>query len=217
MLPFQPVPGAAEIVLNYQLADGRPAVNTFGVQNTTGAAWSAADLNLMCAAFSTWWGAGDGSGNTYRSRVSNLVTLVDVTARDLTVDGSTFGAHADGRLGQATGTALPNGVSFVMKSTTGLTGRSRRGRTYLVGLTTDSQHATDKNQALAAAITVWGLAFNALPAAVVAYGGTETGALVVISRYGAGVRRSTGITTHVTGFSNTDSNLDYQRGRAPGH
>lgn len=217
MLAFQPVPGAAEVVLNFTLADGLDAVNTFGVQNATGTAWSASDLNTLCAAFSTWFGTGDGSGHTYRGVVSDAATLISVTARDLTVDGSTFGSHTSGIAGQDSSDPLPNGVSFVMKSLTGLTGRSRRGRTYLVGLCTDSQDSSDKNQIDSTVLAHLLLAFNALIPAVVGYGGVGAANLSVISRYGAGVRRTTGITTHVTSFSNTDSNFDYQRGRAPGH
>jgi hypothetical protein len=216
-LPFQPVPGAAEIVMRFALADGDEAVNTFGAQNASGLQWTASDLALLATAVGNWYGTGDGAGNTYRSRVSNAVTCVAVDARDLTVDGSTFGTHAVGTLGQDTAAPLPSGVSFVVKSLSGLTGRSNRGRCYLNGLTTDSQHATDKNQVLAAAVTEWVLAFNALIPAVVAYGGVVGAHLCIISRHHAGVRLTTGVTKAVTSWATTNTDLAYRRSRTPGH
>lgn len=217
MLPFQPVLGAAEVVLRFTQSDGSEAVNTFGVQHASTLAWTAADLSDMCTAFRTWYEAGDGASHTYRSRVSQLCILAEITARDLTVDGSTFASLTVADAGQDTGVELPYGVSFALKSLSGLTGRSNRGRTYLVGLTENSQASANKNQALAAALTDWVDAFNALPATVAAYGGSVAAHQCIISRYHAGVRLVTGTTVPVTSYSYTDTDLDYQRGRAPGH
>jgi hypothetical protein len=205
------------VVLDFTLLDGRPGVNTFHVDNGTGDPWTSSDLSDICAAFHTWYGAGDGSGNTYRSRVSNDVTLDTVSARDLTSESGAFSSALVAQAGQDTHDNLDNGVSFALKRLSGLTGRSNRGRIYLVGLTVNSVDGGSGNHVSTAAVTDWIAAFDSLKAAVSAYGGVATATYSILSRSHNQATRPAGVGIPVDHHAIADTAMDFMRRRSPGN
>jgi len=103
---------------------------------------------------------------------------------------------------------LPNNVSFVIKHSTGFTGRSARGRSYMVGIPNNVVAANEDDMGVTQA-QAYVDAFDLLDATLDAAGWNG----VVVSRYTAGVLRTTPITTTITGHEFTDLKLDTRRKR----
>jgi hypothetical protein len=216
-MAFQPCPGIAGVTLSFTIDDAQPAVNTFYVRTNDLSTWTSGDLAFMTTAFHDWFNAGDGAGATYKSRVHELVTLVDIIATDLSVEGSVQHIRSDGSAGTDSGNPLPNGVSIAISERSAFIGRSHRGRKFFVGLTdtsVDSDHPNIVNDGFVADILP---AFNSLIGHVTGYGGAAAAQLVVLSRKHNGAFRDEGIGTVVNQYTLVDTNLDYQRRRAPGH
>jgi len=216
-MTFQPCPGIAEAALEFTLVDGIKGVNTFHIDNGTGDPWTSADLSDIAAAIHTWFGTGDGSGNTYRSRVSNDVTCDVVNVKDLSIAAGAFSSALIAQAGQDTGNNLPGGVSFALKRLSGSIGRSNRGRIYLVGLTDNSIEGGSGNKIKAAAVTDWIAAFDSLKAAISGYAGTATATYSILSRFHNSAERANGVAVPVDHHDVTDLNVDYMKKRTPGH
>lgn len=214
-MAFIPVTNCAEITMQYSVYDSDLAENVWGVQNT--GAWTATSLAAVAAVFNTWNDTAVSGHSPYEARDSNTI-LVQTTARDLTTQTSPVvvvpygGAHGAG--GDTSG-QIPQGITKAFTARSGLSGRSQRGRTFVVGLAADSLNAADKNLIAASTLADYVLWFDALIAAVHAANAAWT--LVVISRAHNGAPRSPGITTPITSYGYANSFVDYQRRRAPGH
>jgi len=141
---------------------------------------------------------------------SNLVTLNSVYVRSL--DSAIAPAYesfpANAQSGDVTNPSLPNNVSWTVKFTTGLTGRSGRGRNYVIGLCEAQVTANLLSQAQADA---WVDAYNALFATAAADGWQP----VVLSRVQAGVRLANAVGYAITGLGYSDRVVDSQRRRLP--
>lgn len=203
-MAFQAVPNTCEIDVIYTL-------NGVGVQNSFYAKFTAgyvlADLILLAAAIDnainpTFLNQMPVEVSYVRTEVRGLGVENDLTAEDNFSAGP--GVHA--------GSVLPNNVTFAIKKTSGLTGRSARGRTYWIGVPKTQLDPLDENLVLAAwaaaavaAVTQIRVDTNAVPGADA----------VLVSRFAGGVQRATGITFPWTGEINVDLRVDTQRGRLP--
>jgi hypothetical protein len=221
-LPFVPVANTAYVSMRFTQPDGSTASQGFWVKR--GAVWTPTLMLDLAAVFKNWWNTGDGTQKPYHFQDSGYA-LAEIVVRDYTTQTSSVVTYNTGLPIAGTGDpthALPMGVAFALTLRTGLAGRANRGRTFLMGLTTDfltSEHVNTVNSGLAADFA---LAYDALIPAVVAGDATEH--LVVVSRYwnngvrlGPMVSRVAGITTQVLSFGYSNLLLDFQRSRAPGH
>jgi len=201
-MAFQSVPDTAIIEFRADLF-GENIENTVYVDYTGG--YDQTDLDNTAEIAADAWASYmlPQLGGDYIFRevyVKGLENMIDLESLDATHSGEP---------GTQEGSSVTGNVSFVIKFQTGHTGRSARGRNYVGGLpysvgqgnTVNSTYADDLVAAYISIMT----ALNA--------GGARH---VVVSRFSAGAKRSTGLTLPVTIISYTDLNLDSQRGRLAG-
>lgn len=218
-MAFIPAINTAEIALQFAQSDGEFAENTFYVEST--GAYTSTILTALAQAFMDWWKTGDGT-HSYRGIQSSLITLLGCTARDLTTQSSdnvTVAADETSNVGGGSADPLQNGLSKAITWRTGLSGRSFRGRTFLVGLTLDDLAAGANNQFNPTKVANYVSALTSLIAAVTA--AEAACKLVVLSRYtltsGHTAPRATGVMTPIISCGSHDLFVDFQRRRAPGH
>lgn len=206
-MPFIPAVNTARVTMTYSQF-GQRMENVFYVQSP--GAWTEASLISLVDVFEDW------NSTSVIALQSLTVTLIAISARDLTVqEGPTSerGVTVDNQ-GVIASAAMPGNVTLAIKFNTGLAGRSRRGRKFVIGLT---DAACDGNQVLPGTRDNWLAAYDALLTAISAAGFE----LVVASFYkgtdvdGDPVPRVTALLTPVTGFT-ADENLDSQRRRLTG-
>jgi hypothetical protein len=201
--------------MEYQIPETDLALNVFGVKNT--GAWDAAQLASLGAAFHTWHDTLVGGQSPYSLRNPDT-SIIQTTCRDLTTQTSPVvvvpytGAHA---VGTSAGATLNNGLTKAFTARSGLSGRSQRGRTFVVGPTDAAEAGGDPNLINSTWANDWVACFNALIAAVTAANAAWT--LVVISRFHNGAPRAAGVTTPITSYGYSNLYMDFQRRRAPGH
>lgn len=111
--------------------------------------------------------------------------------------------------GTHSGGSLPNNATLCTKLATGLTGRSRRGRSYLVGLP-EATLNTGSQTVSSSYITLLQGAFADLLTALAVEGFN----LAVLSLINDGVPRTEGLLTDVTSVA-TNATVDSQRRRLP--
>jgi len=141
-------------------------------------------------------GALDWYGANLRGSLADDYTLQEVKVTDLaTVDGAVVEVSCTTSCaGAASGAAAPNNCAQVVSLKTAKRGRSFRGRVYLPAIPSsalyDASHITSAQVTLnASAMGAWKDMLDVL--------GMET---VVLSRFNAGARRTTGVATPVTQF-----------------
>lgn len=144
---------------------------------------------------------------TQNSTSLQVVEVTDVSAPGQEGIIRTFGLPQSGTAG---GDQEPNNVTVVTKLVSGLTGRSRRGRSYFAGMDEGSL-AASRQEITPAFQTSLQDAFLDLMAALI----LEGFKLVVNSQWSGGVQRVTGVNTEVIDAI-TDLTLDSQRRRLPG-
>jgi hypothetical protein len=201
--------------MSYSIADSDIAENVFGVHNT--GVWTPTTLATLAAVFNTWNDTAVGGHSPYEARDEES-SLLQTEARDLTTQSSPVvivpypGAHSAG--GDVSGD-VPNGLTKAFTARTGLSGRSQRGRTFVVALAQSSIDVTDANLVSLTTANDYVAWFNALIVDV----STANAAwdLCVISRFHNGAPRGAGVTTPITSYGYSNLYLDYQRRRAPGH
>ena len=198
-MPFIPVPNTAEIVLHFT-QDLQQLANVFNVKLDH--VPSSADLGDIAAAFQTWW------TTVINVQVPSSIRLVSITARDLTTEGGAGIEVPVNTVGGSSDPPLPNNCTVAVKWTTGLSGRSFRGRTYHVGLSRgmvvndtvqptplpDLQHNYDTLRT-----AIGDLGFN----------------MAVVSRFHDRAPRVTGISTPIIACT-VEPTVDSQRRRLPG-
>lgn len=194
-------PGVAEIDMLYTY-NGQLVMNRFHVKRE--GAWDSAMLNTLAAAFITWF-------DTFmKSGASNGLTLNAVRATDLSTANNpqvivTTGLPSTGTGGTAD---LPNNVTVAVKWTTGLRGRSARGRTYHLGL---HSNQIAVNTVVTGSIAGLKAAYEELIAAVE---GASDGVLSVLSERTGNAPRTEGIAYQIVGVD-INPTLDSQRRRLP--
>lgn len=202
-MAFQSVPGTAEAVVRIQL-NGVISTNTFYFEQ--GGGYTQSDIDNLASLVDAW------VDNEYlplisadaaylSTNVRGLENIVDLAAVDSTGAG----------VGGVAQKPLPANVTIAIKRETGLTGRSARGRVYIIGMPI-TWLPTNENLVDPTLLTGMVAALNALRVDVAASSSWEE---VVVSRYSNGVKRTTGVVFPVTTYINTDNTVDSQRGRLP--
>lgn len=126
-MPFIPAENTAQVRVNQTLHDEK-ITNTFYVSKNS--EWGTADLQALADIFISWW------NDDFSDNLSVDIGLSSVSARSMQAEdapGVEIGAPPLS-VGLGLGPAQPGNVALVVKHTTGLTGRNRRGRTYVGGL-----------------------------------------------------------------------------------
>jgi hypothetical protein len=202
--PFIPAANCASVEMIYNIPSGI-AENRFHVRK--GAPYSAADLTAVRTIFDSWDNV---TGKSLR-HAGTFLARIKSTALDSI--GSPFEDFtlAAARAGTSGSSSLPNNATIAVKLATGLTGRSQRGRIYIIGvsvghLQTGSQLITNT---YATALT-GGL--NTLMTNLATGGHT----LGVLSYRENGAWRVAGKFTPATGWTLADNVMDSQRRRLPG-
>jgi len=205
-MPFIPDPNTARVETVFSL-EGQIVENVYHVD--FGSEPDVTMLTDMAGVFIDWW------NTNIRPLVVNALSLTSVKAKDLTVpDG--LGVEVVTGLpisGAAAVAPLPNNVTLAIKWVTGFTGRSRRGRTYHLGITPgqliDPNHIGSGPQADLKA------AYDALVTAV-----EVAGASLVVASFFSGVidhvpqPRAEAVNTIIDECS-INTTLDSQRRRLP--
>lgn len=138
-----------------------------------------------------------------RTEVRGLASINDLTASSAVSSG--VGTH--------TGSSLPNQVTYAIKKTSGLTGRSARGRTFWIGVPDDVRNPANENNV----IQVWSDAVVAAVAQIrLGIAALAAWDPVLVSRFTLGAPRPTGITFPWVGEVAVDLRVDTLRGRLGG-
>lgn len=200
--PFIPVVNGASCELIYALA-GDVSENVFHV--TKGSPFTLANLQALRTAVNNWDAA---TGSTQRSNQAFL-TRIRTKALDTNSSPMEDFTLPSPRAGAQGGFVLPPNVAFCVKLSTGLAGRSFRGRWYWGNLTTnwqaDAGHTSVANaNALAGFLTT-----------LIANLATAGFTMVVVSYMSGGVWRSTGLATPITTAVSVDTAFDSMRKRLP--
>lgn len=201
--PFIPAVNTARLELVCQ-AFGQTVENVFYFKKSD--AWDTASLtNLATEAFAAW---DDHIGPI----TSNAVTLLLLRATDVAVEGGAgVEVSGAGHTGSnSSSAAAPLGTTAATKFSTGLTGRSNRGRVYFIGLTkndlANNQLTTGVPTTLTNAWTdFFGQIATELP-------GVEH---AIVSYCHNNAWRTSAVVTPVTAYS-TDPNVDSMRRRLTG-
>lgn len=201
-MAFQAAPDCAEAVIQGELF-GEACYNTLNFKSA--APYTQADVDALAVAVTTAWLAG-----AFQACLSPGYTFVGTQVRGLTSvnDLESFSSGAN-TAGSATGSALPNNAAWTIKFTTGLTGRSARGRNYISGWTT--QFVTTNTLDLAAAND-----FIATYLDIQTEAGIEGWTWGVLSRQTAGAPRTTAVLFPINNVSFSDLTMDSMRRRLPG-
>lgn len=204
-MPFQPVPNGAQVVLKYQQV-GQIMENIFWVRSDV--PFEAADLETLASTFQTWW------SDTYKSLQHPTVSLIEITATAEDTDtGPQFILPITGpNVGTASGNAEPLNATISIQHITALRGRSFRGRTYHVGLTSDQ--LLDAGHVLAATAASLRAAYDTLVTDI--HTVSATWELSVLTRFTNHLPRPAGILTPIVANGLADTALDSQRRRLPG-
>lgn len=203
--PFIPAPGVAQVEMVYTLFS-QTCENVFHVDTGTGASVPAATLTAIGNQFSVW------HRDSGRSVQSNFSQLTLIRVRDLTVQAGDVvelsQVPAD-HVGELTEKALPGNVTVAVKWSTGLGGRSFRGRTYHIGLT---EHQVDLNALTLDAQTAVQTAYANLLVAVNGVAGRQ---MVVVSYAHNKFWRDAALSTPIT-RATVNIDVDSQRRRLNG-
>ena len=201
-MAFQPVVNTAKISLEGSL-NGAVIVNTLYFRSTGGAI-TETSLNDLVADVRNWW------RDRMLPEMPTSYTFERIVGTDLTIDGGLQEEKTPAEDGAVLGGILPNNVAYVIKFTTGFSGRSKRGRNYLAGLRVADVNDNTLSEAQASAYI--GIYQQILPGGVDAPAGFEW---VIVSRYSDGALRPSGLVTPITGVSVTDRRVDTMRKRLP--
>lgn len=129
-MPFVAFPNTALVEIVTQ-SPNAIMVNTLYVEK--GSAWTGTQLNGLANTVWDWWDA------EISPFVSDAIDLVKVRARDMSaqfnfVEEFVGASPVDGNVSAG---ILPGNATMTIKFGTGMAGRSRRGRNYVIGLTED--------------------------------------------------------------------------------
>jgi len=201
-MPFVPVPNTAEVSMQ-ALWDNQEVANVFHVTQST--PYDATSLAVLGALFQDW------IDTSLKTNVSNSVQYTKLVMRSLESEGAPAIEYTTNFpiSGVHTGTAqLPNNVTVAVKWSTGLAGRSYRGRTYHIGLAEAFVTGNVLESSFATALL--GI-YNDLLEAFDTYPGD----LTVVSKFHNNAARTTGIATPIISCS-INPVVDSQRRRLPG-
>lgn len=199
-MAFQKVVDTAEIVIEFN-GNTKTVKNVLHAEKPGG--YNLADLTALAVAVDANVAA------AWLAEMTNQINYVQTTVRGLALENDqevivATSAAAGGRVSEAN----PGNVTFAVKKTSGLTGRSARGRLYWCGLSRDQ---LDINENLVDSVQAAAIVSN-----IGSMRGTINGTVwtpVIVSRFSAGVKRSEGKTFTWTGEASVDLEVDSQRRR----
>lgn len=199
--PFIPAPNTARVRVVYSLF-GQVVMNVLYWRGT--APLETTELDDLANAVITAW------TDNLKPLVTNQMSLQYVEATALDSESAPQRTISSGAVGDSTDPPSPGNVTWATKFSTGLTGRSNRGRMFLVGLT---DGAVDGN-------TIASLAVANFQAAIIGFFQdieTATGLThVVVSYCNNGSWRTTAVVNPVLSYLWTDNFVDSQRRRLTG-
>jgi hypothetical protein len=201
---FVPAPNVVQVEMVYTMF-GQSCENVFHVLCQNG--FQTSDLTAIRTLFDNW------HLNSYRVNQAASAALRLIVTRHLNTENGVSEEYTlpTPRAGQTTsGGYMPGNVTIVATWTTGLRGRSYRGRTYSVGLA--GVHVSG-NQLTSAGLTAYQAAYQALLTAINAHANNYR--LVVLSRRHNNAWRDQAVATVVTNVG-LEANLDSQRRRLTG-
>lgn len=200
-MPFIPIPDGVKVCMRFNNCD-QLACNVFHVKVTEEI--TEAVLNAIGAIFKNWW------VTSMKPNVPPDISLEAVEVTDASVSGGLGVEYTTGLpvTGSNSNPPMPQNVTAAVKLTTGHTGRSYRGRSYVVGL--PNSFRDNKGHLTSAAQTAIDTAYEALIDALQA----ATWDLAIASLYSGGAPRAAGILTPVIAAS-VNLALDSQRRRLP--
>lgn len=202
-MPFIPVTDVGEFALKRRF-QGQDIVTVFHFETTLIGGWTEADLITACNEIVA----------VYQANVQPVTHQdyegVSITGRDLTTQTSpSVEVLWSGNSGAAPQGPSPASVCMAIKKSTGLTGRSFRGRWFHSGFwqgqIAGNSVVTASADAIVAAYEPFLDSLNF----------SLTGGAVLVSRYNNGVPRAAGVVTPITSLS-TDYLVDSQRRRLTG-
>lgn len=196
--PFIPVPNTVQVVHRINSL-GEVCENVYHVRYENPPTLT--DLQAIVSVFTSFW------GDNIKQLVTSATELTEIIATDLSAqDGIQLDVGLTGQGGSAMGVALPNNVAAVISWGTGHRGKSYRGRTYYVGMASDSvvqNKLTDTEQQGFAAAGAWLL------------GHMPTGAhLAIVSYCNNKAWRTTGLASDIVSHT-AEHNVRTQRRRLP--
>ncbi|KKL06218.1 hypothetical protein LCGC14_2598240 [marine sediment metagenome] len=199
-MAFQKVVDAAEIVIEY-VGNAQVLKNVIHASKSGG--YVLADLTALAVAVdanitAAWLGNQTQDVSYVQTIVRGLALENDLEAIDNT------GAAAGGVLSKG----LPGNVTLAIKRTSGLTGRSARGRLYWIGIPA-AQLSIDENVVDTTAVADIVSNVESMRASINATVWTPA----IVSRFTNGVARSEGKLFTWTGSSAVNNNVDSQRRR----
>lgn len=202
---FIPAPGVGKFVLMVTQPNGDTAENIIHVHHKDDSAWSETQLRAMAVVIANSW------TTNIAPWVNNGFTLAGIRVTDLTTLTGPSVLQSVSSAGTNTNEALPGGCTFAVKLSTGLRGRSYRGRVFFIGLC-DVRSAEDT--LTPAYVTAIQNGWNAILASI---NGVTNCEMVVTSYCNSGNWRNPAVSTPVTVANSVDPFIDYQRRRATAH
>jgi len=203
-MAFQRVPFCAEadILWVYQ---ARILQNT-PVFKWTAGLYTLANLQTLADTIGTWV-------NTYHKPLADVdLVFASTEAHGLNDENDLVAISLVGAGGgTAVGDMLPVNCTQCIKLSTGFTGRSARGRWFVLGMNDSHLNAANKDTTTTTFRTAWITALDALRTATLATGWQW----VVASRYHLGAKRAEATTRPVIFESFVNTEVDSQRGRLP--
>lgn len=199
-MAFQSVPETAEIVIEY-LGNSETMNNVLQARKVGG--YDLADLIVLAAAV-------DASVVlNWLPIQTNNINYIKTTVRGLEFINDQETINDDGAaVGGVLSDALPGNVTFSVKKSSGLTGRTARGRVYWIGMPQNNLQVNE-NLLLTAKADLIEAAVDAMRVAIAATVWTP----VIVSRFLAGVQRPTGATFTWIDSTAVNFNVDSQRRR----
>lgn len=215
-MAFIPAENVAQVKINQQL-HGQQVSNVIYFSRNSQPGTS--DLEALCEMIIEWW------NDSLADELHSDMHLISVAARDMTVeDGAGVEIQAPPLSGGNlnTGGGMPGNVALAVKLISGLTGRNRRGRFFLGGLSEESVNGNAVTDALRDQIVIdFGelrdLANGAGWQHVVAsfYDGTELVPLPNGETRRRPIARDSAVITPIVQYT-ADTNLDSMKRRLPG-
>lgn len=199
-MAFQSVPETADILIQYTL-NGEPALNAFAARKVGG--YNLSDLQLLADAVDAAVAANWLQEQTLDARYDQTV----VRGLEFENDQEAI-QNAGSGIGLRLGTGLPGNVTISIKKSSGLTGRSARGRLYWMGMPKD-QLSSNENVVLTANVVLIVAAVEAVRLAIDA----TVWFPVIVSRFTGGLPRNPGVTFPWLVTSVVNNNVDSNRRR----
>lgn len=198
-MAFQSVPDTVEVNPRF-IGDGVPMENALTFRRAGG--YNLTQLTALVDAVQAW------VESDYLPLMNNLVTSTETYGKGLEFEADIqYTKLATPASVGAVGSAMANNVTKAITLRSGLTGRSSRGRIYMIGLSATQLNgvATIEQSYVDDVID----ALEALKVIIEALGWLW----VIVSRYKDGVKRATATTVEVAQFGVSDLTTDSQRGR----